>query len=113
MQLQALSPRALGSGTKVQQYWFGTRSLLALTNLNPAWYTHVEGKWVKVVPFNIAHLLTPMGLAHWIQGDGFWDRTPGSADCNDTFTEQEGGVAYVELAFPPPCFSSSMVRSAG
>jgi len=48
-----------------------------------------------------------MGLAHWIQGDGFWDRIPGSVGCNETFTEQEGGVAYVELAFPPPCFSSS------
>jgi hypothetical protein len=28
---------------------------------------------VKIVPSNIASMLTPSGLAYWIMDDGYWD----------------------------------------
>lgn len=40
--------------------------LLALTNLHTQWYKLVDGRFIKFVPANIAELLTPGGLVHWL-----------------------------------------------
>lgn len=45
---------------------FATMELPCFTEIYPFWY--LNGK--KRVPLNIKELLTPVGLAHWIMGDG-------------------------------------------
>lgn len=45
-------------------------------------------KYIKFVPWNIEELLTPLGLAHWIMGDGsFSDNC--TFICTDNFTKQD------------------------
>jgi len=44
--------------------------LLALFEVFNQWYIQVEGKYVKLVPTNIADLITPIALAYWLTGDG-------------------------------------------
>lgn len=44
-------------------------------------------KFTKIVPLNIAELLTPIGLAHWLMGDGYWDKSSKTISiCTDNFT---------------------------
>jgi hypothetical protein len=57
------------------------RSLPCFTVIYQLFY--VNG--VKVVPLDIFNLLTPVAIAHWIQGDGFWAH-PGVVLCTDSFT---------------------------
>ena len=45
-----------------RQYWFSTKRLLAITNLYQLWYKQIDGKFIKVLPFNIEDLLTPIAL---------------------------------------------------
>ena len=45
---------------------FATMQLPCFTKIHSLWYKN--GK--KIVPLNIKELLTPIGLAHWIMGDG-------------------------------------------
>ncbi len=40
--------------------------LPCFTELHSLWYLNKR----KIVPINIKELLTPIGLAHWIMGDG-------------------------------------------
>jgi len=70
------------------QYWFSTRSLPLLTKLDKEWYQYVDGKYVKFIPRNIKILLKPIGLAHWIMGDGFW-ANGGIIICTDCFSFEE------------------------
>ena len=70
------------------QYWFSTKRLPAITNLYQFWYKEINGKFIKVLPFNIEELLTPIALAHWIMGDGYF--TDGSLKiCTDNFSKDE------------------------
>jgi hypothetical protein len=70
------------------QYWFSTKRLPAITNLYQLWYKQIDGKFIKVLPFNIEELLTPIALAHWIMGDGYF--TNGTLKlCTDNFTKDE------------------------
>ena len=71
-----------------RQYWFSTKRLPAITNLYQLWYKLIDSKFIKVLPFNIEELLTPIALAHWIMGDGYF--TDGSLKlCTDNFTKDE------------------------
>lgn len=75
-------------GKKPTQYWFCTKSLPAITNLYQFWYKQIDGKFIKVLPFNIEELLSPIALAHWIMGDAYF--TEGSLKlCTDNFTKNE------------------------
>jgi len=72
------------------QYAFNSRCLPALTELHAQWYVWSEelNKFVRIVPLNIKELLTPLGLAHWIMGDGYW--SAGTLYlCTDNFTSKE------------------------
>ena len=70
------------------QYWFSTKRLPILTSLHSVWYKEIEGKFIKVLPYNIEELLTPIALGHWIMGDGYF--TEGSLKiCTDNFTKDE------------------------
>jgi hypothetical protein len=44
------------------------------THLWLIWYPVVDGIAKKTLPVNIASLLTPLALAHWIMGDGSFDK---------------------------------------
>jgi len=71
-------------GTKTFGLQFFTRSLPCFTELHKLFY--VDG--VKIVPADIFNLLTPLALAHWIQGDG--SVRPGGLElCTDSFTIQD------------------------
>lgn len=75
-------------GKEPTQYWFSTKRLPAITNLYQLWYKQTDGKFIKVLPFNIEELLTPIALAHWIMGDGYF--TNGTLKiCTDNFTKDE------------------------
>lgn len=76
------------TGREATQYWFSTKQLPLFTELHSIWYKIVDGKAVKVLPSNIAELLKPIGLAHWIQGDGYWDNGHLKL-CTDNFTKEE------------------------
>ena len=47
-----------------------------------------NGKNIKFVPLNIEELLTPLGLAHWIMGDGYYSDNC-TFICTDNFTKQD------------------------
>lgn len=75
------------TGKEPTQYWFSKR-LSSISDLHSVWYKQIEGKYVKILPLNIEQLLTPLGLAHWIMGDGYF--TDGCVKiCTDNFTEQD------------------------
>lgn len=59
-----------------------------LGNLYSIWYKDIEGKYVKILPDSIESILTPIGIAHWIQGDGYWSEETVFL-CTDNFTEEE------------------------
>jgi LAGLIDADG DNA endonuclease family/Proton-conducting membrane transporter len=55
------------------QYAFSSKCLPSLTILHNEWYNfnNETKKFIKIVPLNIGELLTPIGLAHWLMGDGY------------------------------------------
>lgn len=70
------------------QYWFYTKRISALSDLHKIWYKEIGKKFVKTILSNIEQLLTPIGLAHWIMGDGYFYN--GSVIiCTDNFTLDE------------------------
>ena len=83
------------TGKPVTQYHFASKALISLSQIHSQWYIWSEtlNKFIKIVPSNIGELLTPLGLAHWIMGDGYWDNHSKTVViCTDSFT-----LAEVEL----------------
>ena len=75
-------------GKEPTQYWFGSKSLPAITDIYQSWYKEIDGKRVKVLPYNIRELLTPLALAHFLMGDGYFSE--GSVFiCTDNYTKEE------------------------
>lgn len=63
-----------------------TRRLSIFTDYYKLFYVH--GK--KVIPHNIYDLLSPLGLAHWIQQDGSYHKiSKGITLCTDSFEKEE------------------------
>ena len=80
------------TGKPVTQYHFASKALASLSEIHSQWYTWSEtlNKIIKIVPLHIEDLLTPIGLAHWIMGDGYWDKTSKTiVICTDNFTLSE------------------------
>jgi len=71
-------------GTQCFSYILRTPSLPFLTVLKSLFY--ING--IKCIPECIFDLLTPIALAHWIMGDGYWDGA-GTVLCTDSFTLPE------------------------
>ena len=70
------------------QYWFSSKCLPFISKLHSIWYKEINGRYIKVLPLNIENILTPIGLAHWIMGDGYF--TNGIVKiCTDNFTQKE------------------------
>lgn len=81
-------PNSELTGKEPTQYWFSTKRLPYITNLHQVWYKEIDGKFVKTLPHNIDELLTPIALAHWIMGDGYYTKDCVKI-CTDNFTEDE------------------------
>ena len=74
------------------QHAFSSKSLVELTLLHREWYiwSNKFKKFIKIVPLNIGEILTPIGVAHWLMGDGYWDNTAKTVCiCTDNFTLSE------------------------
>ena len=69
---------------KTIELQFFTRSLPCFTELHSLFYVNK----VKIIPHNMYELLTPVVLAHWIQGDGSTERH-GLILCTDSYTTQD------------------------
>ena len=78
------------TGKPISQYHFATRTLASLTKIHKEWYVlnKVNNKFTKIVPLNIADLLTAKGLAHWLMGDGYWSEGT-LFICTDNFNSKE------------------------
>lgn len=81
-------PTPWPNSLKPTQYWFSTRCLPAISQLHSVWYKHVDNAYVKIVPSNIKDLLSAIGLAHWIMGDGYFAGNVVNI-CTDNFTKEE------------------------
>jgi hypothetical protein len=80
------------TGKPVTQYHFASKALISLSKIHSQWYiwSDTASKFTKIVPSNIGNLLTPIGLAHWIMGDGYWDKSSKTVViCTDNFTLSE------------------------
>jgi len=62
------------NGKTTYSYQFATFTLPYFTGLFNQWYKLVNGKKLKVIPANIAELLTPRAFAYWIAGDGTFSK---------------------------------------
>lgn len=76
------------------QYWFCTKSLKILTQMQKHWYTcHKEtGRRIKVLPNRqyFKTFFTEVSLAHWIIGDGYWEKDGQTLFlCTECFTFEE------------------------
>lgn len=72
---------------EITQYWFSTIRTAYISSLHINWYKKIESKYVKRLPSNIEELLTPLAIAHWIMGDGYYSNSV--MICTDNFTKQE------------------------
>lgn len=76
------------SNKELTQYWFSSTQLLILSDLHRFWYKEIKGKYIKILPERIEEMLTPVGLAHWIKGDGYYNNGIVKI-CTDNFTKGE------------------------
>jgi LAGLIDADG DNA endonuclease family len=54
---------------------FQSLTLPYFTELFNTWYTINNGKKVKIIPYNIHELLTPISIAYWLAGEGTFDKS--------------------------------------
>ena len=93
-------PNPIVTGKTPTQYAFSSKSLPALTVLHSQWYilNKEKNKFIKIVPLNIGDLLTTIGIAHWIMGDGYWDNSSKTVlICTDNFTLSEVELLIIVL----------------
>lgn len=81
-------PNPLLKNKEPTQYWFSSKHLPLFSQLHSLWYKEVDDKYIKIIPERIEEMLTPVGLAHWIMGDGYFDNG-GVKICTDNFTQKE------------------------
>ena len=72
----------------VTQYWFSSKRMPIFSELHSIWYKQVNNSFVKILPSNIENLLTPIALAHWTMGDGYYSNG-NVVLCTDNFSEKE------------------------
>lgn len=83
------------------QYWFSSKNMPYITKLHSQWYKlneninkaesdNVRKKYIKKLPDNIEELITPISLAHWLMGDGYFKNYEKTIFfCTDNFTKDE------------------------
>jgi hypothetical protein len=66
------------TGKTYTGYQLTTCTLPFFTELFELWYKPVGDKRIKVIPLNVADLLTPICFAYWLAGDGSYNKTQGA-----------------------------------
>lgn len=100
------------SGNTRISYQFCTFLLPYFTGLHLQCYHKVNGRAVKVVPCNIADLLTPIALAYWLSGDGHYLKRDGCIQLyTNSFSPTE--VDQLRAALLNNCSIESTRVSAG
>jgi hypothetical protein len=78
------------SGNLSIAYRFATITLAFFTELQSRWYKKVNNKNIKTIPDNVEEELTPIALAYWLPGDGYYHQTQGSiVIATNSFTPDE------------------------
>jgi hypothetical protein len=78
------------SGKTRITYQFQTYTLPYLTEQYYLWYRRVGRRNIKIIPSNIRELLTPLGFAHWLAGDGSFNQQYRCIIlCTDSFSRDE------------------------
>lgn len=80
-----------------KQYWFASKAMPLFKDLHSQWYKinnninyKNRDKFIKVLPKNIYDLLTPISIAHWLMGDGYYNTKEECIYfCTDNFTKDE------------------------
>lgn len=88
-----MSPKVLTrnnkkTGLTTQSMFFKSMSMPCLNYFHELFY---ENK-IKIIPKNINELLTPIGLAHGLMGDGIYLKNKGVVLCTDSYSK-----AHVDL----------------
>lgn len=78
-------------GTTNTSWYFNTVTLPIFYQFAKLFYVRTEGTKLvtKVIPSNIASMLTPRALAYWIMDDGFYTKRGGVTLCTDSFSSEE------------------------
>lgn len=74
------------------QYWFSSKSMSILKEIHSKWYKwdKNQNKYIKIIPKDIANLITPISIAHWTMGDGYYDTWPKTIIyCTDSFSKND------------------------
>jgi hypothetical protein len=78
------------SGNTHSAYQLKTFTLPFFLDLHTEWYKQVNGKFIKILPYNIGEWLTPKALAYFIACDGTYNKLRGCIHlCTDSFTLDE------------------------
>jgi hypothetical protein len=97
------------TGKVYKSLYFNTYSLPCFNELHEIFYPF--GK--KIIPSNIAELLTPIGLCYWICDDGYWHNN-GVHLCTNSFTLDEVNhlvkVLTEKFDFKCSIFSNNVIR---
>lgn len=77
---------------KPNQYWFSSKYMPIFKDIHSKWYKFYpnENKYIKILPDNIEELITPISLAHWMMGDGYYYNNINTIIfCTDNFSKNE------------------------
>ena len=80
-----LTRRDKRTGLNTQTMYFWTMSMPCLNYYFDLFYKDK----IKIIPKNIGELLTPVGLAYWIMGDGIYINGRGVVLCTDSFIKED------------------------
>ena len=81
------SPTPWPNGQEVNQYWFSTKRMESISILHSKWYRREQDKYIKIIPYDIEEIITPLSIAHWIMGDGYFYNSV--ILCTDNFSKNE------------------------
>lgn len=73
------------TGLNTQSIYFWTMRMPCLNYYFDLFYKDK----IKTIPKNIGELLTPVGLAYWIMGDGIYIKERGVILCTDSYTKED------------------------
>lgn len=60
---------------EITQYLFSTIRTAYTSKLHINWYKQIGSKYVNILPINIEELLTPLVIAHFIMGYGYYSNS--------------------------------------
>ena len=73
------------TGLSTQSIYFSTMSMPCLNYYHDLFYKNK----IKIIPKNIGELLTPVGLAYWVMGDGIYIKGKGVILCTDSYIKED------------------------